>query len=451
MSISPCRKARAIFILQTQTVEVPMSILIQNTTAYLSEALTETRCHIFIDDQGILDIKEVKAEPKEWFEQKQKTAHTLIDGSTLTVAPSFFDLHVHFREPGFEAKETLYTGQLAAVKGGVTGVCIMPNTKPCIDRVSVLEQLNEKIQSAPIINIHPVSAITLNQAGESITNLEEMTKHGAKAYSDDGRTVMNPDILSQSLQVSQKTDCPVMTHSEDHEQAALYPDKPYPSEVEGDIVKRDIDILKTSGGKLHIAHLSTKEALSAVLEGKKNGLAVTYEVSPHHLYLDADTLNFETAHYKVNPPLRGQDHIKPLIEAIKAGHCDAIASDHAPHEAHTKAASYEKGSYGFSGIETMFSVVHTVFERENIDFKTLLTLMSVKPRHIVNLEIPYLENGKKAELVLVNRSKKWKVEDSDLVSKSHNNPFIGEELTGTVEYVVLHTQLLLKEGKINVG
>ena len=424
-----------------------MSILIQNTKAYIGKTLELADCHLYIDDNGALKIIPLG---KEQLTDEQKQAKYILDGNGLHAMPSFTDLHVHFREPGFEHKETLITGQYAAIHGGVAQVVTMPNTKPPIDRVERLNHYQTLIAQNPFIDILPSVAITLDQAGEAITDLETMTQQGAEAYTDDGRTVMNPKHLKEALLYSQKHHKLVMTHSEDHEQASLTPDKPYPPEVESDIVARDIQILEESGGHLHIAHLSTEGALKAVAAGKAKGLNISCEVSPHHLYFNAEALSFETAQYKVNPPLRGEANRQALISGVKEGVIDAIASDHAPHEASSKAAPYVTGAYGFTGLETMFSVINTVFQEASIPMETLIQLMSINPRRLLGQSPNYLENDTQANIVLIDPTAPWNVQAEDLVSKSQNSPWIGESLKGKVIHLVKGNQLLLKGGQINV-
>lgn len=423
-----------------------MKILIQNTKAYLGERLEETQCDIFIDELGLLTIKP-HHESNSTLPQDLESYH-LIDGSALVATPAFADLHVHFREPGFSAKETLITGQRAAIKGGVTTVCTMPNTKPPIDRPERLSTYLDTLKQKSKIQILASVAITENQAGSKITDLHTMTELGAAAYTDDGRTVMSEEILIKALEMSSITNCPVMTHSEDHEQASLYPGKPYPPEVESDIVKRDVNLLQSCGGKLHIAHLSTEGALEAVREGKQKGLKVSCEVSPHHLYFNADTLEFMTAQYKVNPPLRGEDNRKKLIKGIKDGVVDAIASDHAPHEPHTKTANYQNGSYGFIGLETMFSAVNTIAVQEDLPLVEILKRMCFNPREILNIPLNPIENGKEANLILIDLNEAWTVGGADFGSKSKNSPWLGHTLNGRVKTVILKNEILLEKGEL---
>lgn len=424
-----------------------MSILIQNTKAYIGKALELQDCHLFADDSGRLKIIPIN---EEQLTDEQKQAECVLDGRNLLAMPSFTDLHVHFREPGFEHKETLLTGQYAAIRGGVAQVVTMPNTKPPIDRAERLTHYQHLISKNPLIDILPSVAITLDQGGQELTDLEALTQLGAAAYTDDGRTVMNPEHLIEALNISKRSHKLVMTHSEDHEAAAKTPDKPYPPEVESDIVARDIQILEQTGGHLHIAHLSTEGALKAVAVGKRKGLTVSCEVSPHHLYFDADQLEFETAKYKVNPPLRGEANRQALIEGVKAGFIDAIASDHAPHEASSKSAPYATGAYGFTGLETMFSVVHTVFEAENIPMQTLIQMMSLNPRKLLGQAPNYLVDGVQANVVLVDPNAEWTVQAEELASKSQNSPWIGKTLKGKVIHLIKDRQLLLKGGQINV-
>lgn len=424
-----------------------MSLLIKNAKTYIGKDLQLEVCNLAIDDEGILKIIRNN---EEQLTDEQNDYTNIIDAENLLVMPAFADLHVHFRDPGFENKETLETGQRAAINGGVTAVCTMPNTKPAMDRKERLKAYLDKIEKCPYIDVLPSVAVTLDQNGTEITDLEGLTQLGAVAYTDDGRTVMDPSILAKALQISKATKCPVMTHSEDHEQAAKYPDGPYPPEVESEIIERDVHILEAVGGYLHIAHLSTINSLEAVKAGKKKGMTLTCEIAPHHLYFNSETLNFENAMYKVNPPLRGEDNRKSLLQGIKEGWVDAIASDHAPHEWESKLAGYKEGSYGFTGLETMFSTINTMFRQENIPMETLIKLMSINPRMILNQKPNYIEEGAVANLVCIDPDLEWEVKKEDFQSKSINSPWVGETLTGKVVHVVKGNQLLLEGGRLNV-
>ncbi len=419
-----------------------MGTLIRHVTTYVGTELEKKTLNLFIDDRGCVHFlnDEIICQLESNVEE--------IDGTRYVAVPSFTDLHVHFREPGFEAKETLMSGQRAAIKGGVGMVCTMPNTKPPIDRPARLADYLERIEREKGIEVLPSVAITLNQAGEVLTDLKEMKQLGAVAYTDDGRTVMSKELLGKALRVSQDTGQPVMTHSEDHQQAANFPTRPYPPEVESDIVARDIEVLKQVGGHLHIAHLSVIESLNAVIRGKSEGLNVTCEVSPHHLYFDAERLNFESAIYKVNPPLRGEKNRKMLLEGIKRNWVDAIASDHAPHEPETKLKNYQNGTYGFIGLETMFGVCNTVFMSEGISFESLVKMMSFNPRKILNQPLNAIEEGKNADLLLIDLNETWEVSLKEIESKSQNSPWIGKTLIGRVAYYFKDKNCLLKKGEV---
>lgn len=424
-----------------------MSILIKNAKAYTGKDLQLEACNISVNHEGIIKI--IRTTEEQSTDEQNQYDH-VINAENLLIMPAFADLHVHFRDPGFEQKETLESGQKAAIMGGVTQVCTMPNTKPAMDREERLKDYLEKIHQYPYIDVLPSVAVTLDQDGEHISDLKILTQLGAVAYTDDGRTVMDPNILTEALKISSETHCPVMTHSEDHEAAANYPNGPYPPEVESHIVERDVRILENEGGHLHIAHLSTIQSLEAVKSGKKKGMNLTCEVAPHHLYFNGEALSFETALYKVNPPLRGEANRKALLQGIKEGWVDAIASDHAPHEWESKLANYREGSYGFTGLETMFSAINTLFKQESIPMETLIRLMSINPRLILNQTPNYIIDGQIANLVCVDPNEIWEVSKEDFQSKSINSPWIGHKLEGKVVHVVRGSKLLLEGGQINV-
>ncbi|OJV62680.1 MAG: hypothetical protein BGO41_15770 [Clostridiales bacterium 38-18] len=358
----------------------------------------------------------------------------VIDANGMIVSPGFIDLHVHLREPGFEFKETIYTGSRACAKGGYTSVFCMPNTKPALDTKETLQALKERIQKDSVIGIYPVGAITQGIKGEVLTDHSELYLSGVKALSDDGRTTMNPDHMRKAFEASKKLNIPVMTHSEDHDLTERLKGEIYPPKAEYEIVYRDINLCAEVGGKLHVSHVSTKEAANAINEARTNHVKVTCEVAPHHFALSDKNVDMTSTLSKVNPPIRSEEDRKAMIAAIKLGWVDAIATDHAPHEASSKETNYENASFGISGIETAFGVSYqTLVIDENIPLIKVLSLLTYQPAQIGGLENEgVIEAGYYANLVILDLESKWQVISNQFISKGKNTPFEGMQLQGEV-------------------
>lgn len=403
-------------------------------------------------DKGALWIENgtLKMVGPEDLEQLSREADDILDASGWIGVPAFADLHVHFREPGFETKETLETGLAAAAKGGFTLVAAMPNTKPVLDSVEAIEALKEKAKALSPVEFLQYSAVTLGQLGEVVVDIEAMADHQIRLFSEDGREIQSPERFKEALIRAERVGGLVVTHCEDHDLSSLYKDLPYPPEGEWKMVERDLSLAAETGARLHLAHLSTKESVDLVRKAKAAGVRVTSEVAPHHLYFDADRLSFETAFYKVNPPLRGQRHVAALIEGIKDGTIDLIASDHAPHEMASKHCAYSAGSYGFSGLEVAFPAAHTALRASGVNLRALVNLMSFAPRRLLGRQDNVIEHGAKADLVFVNLDERVVIQAEDLVSMGKNCPYIGHEMTGAVKMLILGDQIIFRSEETHV-
>lgn len=421
-----------------------MKRLILNATYLRGASLEWDKGTILIEDGIVGTIGQDQCE------KVMAEADEVIDASGWIGIPAFADLHVHFREPGFEAKETLETGLRAAEKGGFTLVAAMPNTKPPLDCAERIEALVEKAKGLSPVEFLQFAAVTLGQKGETVVDVEALAAKNLKLFSEDGHEVQSPERFKEALVRVDKVGGLVVTHCEDHPLTAQFKEAPYPPEGEWHMVKRDIELAAETQTRLHLAHLSTKESIELVRTAKAEGVRVTSEVAPHHLFFNADQLNFSTAFYKVNPPLRGEKHIAALIDGIKDGTVDMIASDHAPHEIESKHCPYAQGSYGFSGLEYSFSAAHTALRANGISLRTLVKLMSFAPRNLIGREDNVIENQRIADLVFVNLDEKFTVKEEDLVSKGKNCPYIGHEMTGAVKCVILGDQVLYRSDEKNV-
>ena len=310
----------------------------------------------------------------------------LIDAKGLYVAPGFIDLHVHLREPGYSEKETIYTGSRASAKGGYTTVVCMPNTKPALDSVDVLHELQRIVSKDAVISVYPAAAITKGISGHELTDHDALFMAGAVALTDDGRTTMNASYMRAAFRASRKYDRPVMTHSEDHDVTVHLQDQVFPTEAESDIVLRDIGLCEEENGILHVSHVSTKKAVKAIEIAQKKGLDVSGEAAPHHFALSDEVVDMTSTRSKVNPPIRGEVDRKAIVDAIKRGVIEAIATDHAPHEKASKDKPYREASFGISGIESAFSVSYkSLVDSGEISLMDLIRLLTVNPARIARL------------------------------------------------------------------
>ncbi|MFL0268688.1 dihydroorotase [Candidatus Clostridium radicumherbarum] len=340
-----------------------------------------------------------------------------IDGEGLILMPAFTDLHSHFRDPGQTYKEDIHSGSLAAVRGGYTTINLMANTVPVCSEMETVNYVLEKARAIRLIDIHQSASVTKDLKGSDISHLDRLSDE-VKMLSDDGKGVANSKLMLQAMIKAKEKDLIVITHAESEELTKIDTRL-----AENTMTWRDITLAKYTGCRLHIAHVSTKEAMEYVIKAKQDGVKLTCEVTPHHLALTKD------AEYKVNPPLREDEDINYLIKAIKEGYVDAIATDHAPHSSEDK----KKGANGISGLETAFSVCYTKLVAEgHISLNKLSELMSRNPAKLLNRNKGEIKIGCEADLVLVDINQSYKVEKEDFVSKGKNTPFNGKVLTGVI-------------------
>lgn len=337
----------------------------------------------------------------------------IINGENYTLMPSFIDVHTHLRDPGLTHKEDLETGQKAALKGGFTVLCPMANTKPACDNKETMEYILDKAEKLDLCDINQVCAITKNLEGQEMIDIESMRKY-TQLFSDDGYTLHDEDIMKKALELSKELDFKVLTHCQ-------------PEEI---IVKRDLKLLEEVAGNLHICHISLKETLKEIKKYKDNGHKFTCEVGPHHIYgygLD----------YKVNPSFAKEEDMKYLIQGIKDGYIDMIGTDHAPHTEEDK----KNGAPGISNIEVAFGMVNKVFSENGISLNKLSEMMSLNPAKLLGLNQGLVEEGLKADLVLVDSNCNDIIDTSKFISKGKNNPFDKQKILGKV-------LMTIRDGKI---
>jgi len=366
------------------------------------------------------------------------TGLPVFDADGLIVAPGFFDIHVHLREPGTEEAETIATGGNAAVAGGFTAVAAMPNTKPPNDNPSITHYIVSEAKRSSPAHIFPIGAITKEQKGETLAEIGEMFEAGIVGISDDGKPVMDGQLFRRALEYARMFDMPVIQHCEDlnlskggvmHE--GVYSTrlglKGIPSAAEETIVSRDLILAEMTGGKYHVAHLSTRRAVQMVREAKRRGLRISAEVTPHHFTLtDAAVAEYDT-NAKMNPPLRSQEDVDAIIEGIEDGTIDAIASDHAPHHINLKMLEFDRAPFGITGLETS---VGLALSQLRLEPRRLVELFSLNPQKIMRVKPWGVFQGSDADLTLIDLNRTWKFDVTQTRSRSRNSPFNGREMKG---------------------
>ncbi len=388
-------------------------------------------------DLGIEDGRVAEIAPKI-----RKKGRKEIDARKLIVLPGFIDMHVHLREPGREDAETIETGTNAAARGGFTAVACMPNTQPVNDCEAVTSFILERAREVSKIAVYPVGAITKGSEGKMLAEIGEMHRAGIVAITDDGHGVQDNQVMRRAMEYSRVFDIPVLDHCEDKELVArgvmhegyystilgLRGINPAAEEIQ---VVRDGILAQQTGARVHIMHLSTRRSLDAVLRAKKEGAAITCEVTPHHLLLtDAQVSAYDT-NTKMNPPLRSQDDVDALVQGIASGDIDVIATDHAPHNIDDKRLEFDRAAFGIVGLETAVSLICDRFVRTGIlTFERLVQLFSANPARILKLERGALTKGSWADITVLDMDLIHEVQSTEFLSRSRNTPFDGLKLRG---------------------
>ena len=375
------------------------------------------------------------------------------DATGLIVAPGFFDIHVHLREPGTEEAETIASGGAAAVAGGFVAVAAMPNTKPSNDNPSITSYIiSEAKRSSPAL-VFPIGAVTREQKGETLAEIGEMVEAGIVGISDDGKPVMDGRLFRRALEYAQLFNLPVIQHCEDlnlskggvmHE--GVYSTrlglKGIPSSAEDTMVSRDLILAETTGGKYHVAHLSTRRAVEMVRQAKSQGLNITAEVTPHHFTLtDAAVAEYDT-NAKMNPPLRSQDDVDALRKGIADGTIDVIASDHAPHHINLKMLEFDRAPFGITGLETAVGLALTELQ---LPIGRMIEMFAINPQKIMRVTPWGLFEGSDAHVTLLDPGRKWTFDVAKSRSKSRNSPFHGRVMTGKAVGTIVYGKIVHEE------
>ena len=409
------------------------SVLLKNGTIYDPFIKINKVADILIKRGKISEIKR---------EIKSVDSKTLIvDCKNKIITNGFIDLHSHFREPGFEIKETIQTGSLAAFYGGYTRVCTMANTSPVIDTPELVKHIINQSDPLPVY-IHPIGAITKGQKGEELAEIGGMVKSGAVAISDDGIPLRNSYLLRMALEYSKKFNIPVINHAEDVYLVneglmneginALKLGLPgNPDIAESSMIFRDLSISHYVGGRIHIPHVSCYKSLEVINQFKKIGLNITAEVTPHHLSLTDNILVGFDTNAKVAPPIRTKKDRDALIKGVQEGIIDCVATDHAPHSIEDKERDFQNACCGMIGLESAFGLVNKTLSGK-MDLKSIINLFTVNPAKVINITPNLIKVDNLAELTIIDPNCEWVFNEEHIFSKSKNTPIIGKKLKGRV-------------------
>ncbi len=380
----------------------------------------------------------------------------VIDATGLHVFPGLIDMHVHLREPGFEYKEDIESGSKAAVKGGFTQICCMPNTQPVADNKVVISYIRHRGEEVGLCKIRPIGAITKGEEGEQMADIGEMKKAGAVAISDDGKTVKSSRLMRLAMEYASGFNMRCLCHCEDKELAdggvvnegynsTLAGLKGIPRAAEDVVIAREICLSESLGVPVHICHVSTYSGVRMIRDAKRAGVKVTAETCPHYFAATDDVITGFDTNTKVNPPIREEKDRLAIIEGLKDGTIDAIVTDHAPHHANDKNVEYNLAAFGISGIETSFGFAVTYLYKTGIlTLNQLADKMSRLPAEILSLEGGKIEEGVPADLTIADLDEEWGVDSSEFVSKGKNTPFNGRKLSGAVKYTIVDGDIKYK-------
>lgn len=402
-----------------------------------------------IADVLVVDGKISAVEPDIKFSAQQE-----YDAAGKIVAPGLIDMHVHFREPGQEAKEDFVSGSKAAVAGGYTTVATMPNTSPVVDNAALVRSMVQRAKDVGIINIKIIGAVTKNQKGEELAEMRDMIDAGAVAFSDDGHFDDNAKIFLNALDYLHGTGKVIICHEEETSlvkdgamnegrRSAILGIKGRPSVAEDIAVARDCLLAEYSGGRVHIAHMSSARAVEIVRDAKKRGVNVTAEVTPQHLTMTEDLVDPTNSATKINPPLRTQKDCDALIAGLLDGTIDMIVTDHSPHAAEEKDREYIYAPSGFPGLETSLGILLTnLYHRNIIDLPKLISKMTYEPAKIFKLDAGTLSIGSNADIVIIDTELEWTVDAKNFYTRGSHSPFVGRKLKGRAVATVVRGDLM---------
>jgi dihydroorotase len=393
-----------------------------------------------------------------------------LDATGLIICPGFIDLHCHLREPGFEDKETIATGTEAAAAGGFTTVCCMANTEPPLDNAAVVDWVKRKASKDSLVGVLPIGCITKGRKGEELTDMAGLAEAGVIAFSDDGDPVASSQLMRRALECSQDLGLPIIDHCEDKalsangiinegQMSAKLGLKGIPAAAEEVIIARDLTLAKLTKARLHIAHVSTKGSVELIRHAKEEGISITAEVTPHHLTLTEERIASESpnkpfdTNAKVNPPLRTKEDVEALIEGLKNGVIDAIATDHAPHTLADKNCGPELAAFGISGLETALGCLMSLVHQGEISLTQLISKLTCEPAKVIggNGELGTLKTGAPANITIFDPEREWIVNSRSFASKGKNTPYDGYKFKGKIMATIANGRIVYLDDSLVIA
>jgi len=423
-----------------------MEILIKNGHVVDPANKIDDKMDVLIENGKIKEVaKSIKSNDAE-----------VIDASDKIVAPGLVDMHTHLREPGREDRETLVTASKAAVKGGFTSVCAMPNTTPPCDNQGVVRFIESEGKKIGLCNIFVIGAITKGRKGEELAEYGELKSAGVVALSDDGDPVVNSEIMRRAQEYADMFELPIIAHCEDKElsnngvmnegiASMLLGLRGRPAISESAVVARDLEICAMTKGRLHIAHVTAKKSIELIRGAKKRGINATCETCPHYFTLTEEAVTTFDTNTKMNPPLRSKEDMEEILKALKDGTIDCIATDHAPHTEDEKDVDFDSAPFGIIGLETALSLaVMELIDKKVLNWPELIEKMSLNPSRVLGLNRGSLSKGSDADVIVMDPDKKWQVKKDTIESKSKNTPFLGKSLKGVAVVTIAGGKIAYK-------
>ena len=407
---------------------------------------------LLIDEEGILRFADT-------YSERPETEYRVINAQGMIVCPGFIDLHCHLRQPGYEEKETIATGTHAAAKGGFTTVCCMPNTNPALDNPDAIKLVQDITKNESPINVIPIASITKGRQGQELSDFKTLASLGVAGFSDDGSSVADENLMHKALEECCELNLPLIEHCEVPELAGdgvinegrvanKLGLKGIPAAAEEQMVARDIRLASETGGWVHIAHASTARTVELIRWAKSEGIHVTAEVTPHHLTLTENEVVTRGTAAKVNPPLRVQADINALVEGLNDGTIDVIATDHAPHTRVDKACNIMQAAFGISVFETAMGSLMSLVHGDKITLNTLIDKLTRQPAFLLGDRdgiTGRLEDGKPADIVVIDPEREWTVDTEEFVSKGKNTPLAGMTLKGKVMVTIYAGEIVYRD------
>ncbi len=428
-----------------------MALLLKNIRVIDPQQNLDQVCDVIVRDGKYVQLGQDLSIPKGL--TRDMTGHIMV--------PGLMDMHVHFRDPGFEEKEDIESGSRAAAHGGFTAVLQMPNTKPTIDNAAMVEYVNKRAEEVAKCRVYVSGACTVGREGKIMTEMGDMVRAGAVAFSDDGSGIADTGVMRRMMDYAHQFGTPILEHCQDkslvgdgqvNEGAAStrLAVEGWPAAGEEVEIARDIELCRLTGTPLHIQHVTTAHGLDLIRQAKADGLPVTCEVTPHHLFLNENALDetYDT-NLKVNPPLRTQADNDALVRGVIDGTVDCIVTDHAPHTAWEKDEEFERAPFGMTGLETSLGLVLTQLVNTGvIDYNRMIELMAINPRKILRLDPVTIAEGQTADFTIIDPDAEWVVSVDDFYSKGKNSGFIGAQLKGRATDTYVGGYATMEDGKV---